>query len=109
MPINSPFAWHHLSVGETLERLAVSAQGLSAIEAQKRLASYGKNVISAGRSYSAVGRFIAQFNNVLIYILLASAFITAWMQHWTDTGVIALVILINALIGFVQEQKAENA
>ncbi len=52
---------------------------------------------------------MAQFNNVLIYILLASALITALMQHWTDTGVIAAVIIINALIGFIQEQKAEKA
>ena len=54
-------------------------------------------------------RFFAQFNNVLIYILLVSALITASMQHWTDTSVIAMVIIINALIGFIQEQKAETA
>ncbi len=102
-------AWHHLSIDDMLNRLAVSEDGLGATEAQERLNSYGKNTIPAGRPYSAIGRFIAQFNNVLIYILLASALITALMQHWTDAGVIATVILINALIGFIQEQKAENA
>ncbi len=50
-----------------------------------------------------------QFNNVLIYILLFSAVVTAFMQHWVDTSVIAIVVLINALIGFFQEVRAEEA
>lgn len=107
--IKSPPAWHRLSVEETSDRLAASVDGLAVQEAERRLETYGKNTIAAERSYSAVRRFLAQFNNVLIYILLASALITALMQHWTDTGVIAAVILINALIGFIQEQKAEAA
>lgn len=102
-------SWHNLSIDKTLDSLAVSKEGLTAPEAQRRLKTYGKNTIPIGRSYSAVQRFFAQFNNVLIYILLASALITALMQHWTDTGVIAAVIIINALIGFIQEQKAEAA
>ncbi len=102
-------AWHTLSIDETLNRLAISTEGLSAPEAENRLESYGKNAIIAGRSYSTVRRFFLQFNNVLIYILLASALITASMRHWTDTGVIVAVIFINALIGFIQERKSEAA
>ncbi len=101
--------WHSMSIDDTLDRLAATQAGLTELAAAKRLESYGVNSIGAGKTYSALGRFFAQFNNVLIYILLASALITASMQHWTDTGVIAAVIFINAIIGFVQEQKAEKA
>ncbi len=54
-------------------------------------------------------RFIKQFDNVLIYILLAAAVVTAIMDHWIDTWVILSVVLINAVIGFIQEGKAEKA
>lgn len=102
-------AWHTISIDKTLDSLAASLKGLNTQEAEKRLALYGMNTIVVSRPYSAVRRFFAQFNNVLVYILLAAAAITAVMQHWTDTAVIAAVIMINAIIGFVQEQKAEAA
>ena len=54
-------------------------------------------------------RFLAQFNNVLIYVLLGAAAVTAGLQHWVDTGVILAVVLANAVIGFMQEGKAEAA
>src|SRR5687768_7399945 len=105
---SSPF-WHSLPTEETLKRLATTAQGLTEAEAEKRLTQVGRNTVAVDRSYSIVRRFLAQFNNLLIYILMASAVVTALMQHWTDTGVIVMVILINALIGVIQEDKAEKA
>lgn len=50
-----------------------------------------------------------QFHNVLVYVLLAAAGVTAAIGHWTDSGVIVCVVVINALIGFIQEGKAEKA
>lgn len=92
-----------------LERLGVTRLGLSEAEAQRRLAVHGPNRLPAGRRRSALMRFALQFHNVLIYVLLAAAFVTALMQHWIDTAVIVAVVVINAIIGFIQEGKAEEA
>ena len=54
-------------------------------------------------------RFLAQFNNVLIQVLLAAAVVTAFLNHWIDTGVILAVVLANAVIGFWEEHQAGNA
>ncbi len=54
-------------------------------------------------------RFLLQFHNILIYVLLGSAIITAILDHWIDTLVILVVVLTNAIIGFIQEGKAEEA
>ena len=84
-------------------------KGLSTGEAKKRLEQYGPNEIpkAAGRTWWQ--RLLAQFNNVLIYVLIAAAVITALMDHWVDTWVILAVVIANALIGFIQEGKAERA
>ncbi|WP_018408039.1 HAD-IC family P-type ATPase [Methylocystis rosea] len=92
-----------------LERLGVTRSGLSKAEAERRLAVHGPNRLPAGRRRSALLRFALQFHNVLIYVLLAAAFVTALMQHWIDTAVIVAVVVINAIIGFIQEGKAEEA
>ncbi|MBG0793054.1 HAD-IC family P-type ATPase [Methylocystis sp. H62] len=92
-----------------LERLGVTRLGLSEAEAERRLAVHGPNSLPAGRRRSALMRFALQFHNVLIYVLLAAAFVTALMQHWIDTAVIVAVVVINAIIGFIQEGKAEEA
>jgi len=92
-----------------LERLGVTRSGLSKAEAERRLAVHGPNRLPAGRRRSALLRFALQFHNVLIYVLLAAAFVTALMQHWIDTAVIVAVVVINAVIGFIQEGKAEEA
>ncbi|MDX2094451.1 MAG: HAD-IC family P-type ATPase [Alphaproteobacteria bacterium] len=102
-------AWHSLPAAEVLRQLAGDADGLPGAEAARRLDTYGRNVIAAGRPYSPLRRFFAQFHNVLIGILMVAALVTAAMRHWTDAGVIVAVILINALIGFFQERKAEQA
>lgn len=101
--------WHSKDVQNVITELASGMQGLTCVEAARRLAIHGRNEITAKQRNSSLMRFISQFNNILIYILLGSACITALMQHWTDTGVILTVILINALIGFIQEQRAEQA
>ncbi len=92
-----------------LERLDSSRSGLSQAEAERRLAVHGPNRLPVGRRRSALTRFALQFHNVLIYVLLASAVVTALMRHWIDTAVIVAVVVINAIMGFIQEGKAEAA
>jgi len=100
---------HELPVDDALARLHADQEGLSHDEARRRLASHGPNRLPEAKPPSPLLRFLAQFHNVLIYVLLGAAFVTALLQHWLDTGVILGVVLINAAIGFVQEGKAEDA
>jgi calcium-translocating P-type ATPase len=102
-------SWHALESAEVLRALASDAHGLTGAEAESRLKLYGSNAVPVTRGTSVLQRVRRQFRDPLIYVLLAAGCVTAAMQHWTDTGVIAAVIVLNALVGFIQEQKAENA
>ncbi|WP_295540292.1 cation-transporting P-type ATPase [uncultured Thiohalocapsa sp.] len=102
-------AWHHLGAEDALDRLGGGPEGLSPHEAEQRLATHGPNRLPEGKTRGPWLRFLAQFHNVLIYVLLAAGMVTALLQHWLDAGVIFGVVLINAAIGFVQEGKAEDA
>lgn len=102
-------AWHALSTDAVLAQLQSTAAGLSSSEARERLQQQGPNALPAAASRSMLARFLSQFNNLLIYVLLGSAVVTALLQHWVDTGVILAVVLINAVFGFVQEGRAEKA
>jgi Ca2+-transporting ATPase len=104
-----PKTWHHLKKETLFEKLNIDEAGLSSEEAKIRLDEYGNNELPEVAKQPAWKRFLLQFNNVLIYILIGASFITAWMDDWLDTGVIWAVILVNALIGFVQEGKAADA
>ena len=104
-----PAGWHALSREEALSRLDATPQGLSAEAAAERLARHGRNVLPPPRKRGPFLRFLLQFHNVLIYVLLAAAAITALLGHWVDSGVILGVVVINAFIGFLQEGKAERA
>jgi len=101
--------WHTLSIENTLEHLKASADGLSHAEAKKRLTKYGPNRLPEAARRSSFMRFLLQFHHILIYVLLGSAVITALLGHWIDTGVILAVVIANAIIGFIQEGKAEKA
>lgn len=100
---------HARTASECLAALDASSEGLTVVEARRRLADHGPNSLPQAQSRPPLLRFLAQFNNVLIYVLLAAAAVTAGLQHWVDTGVILAVVLANAVIGFVQEGKAEAA
>ena len=102
-------AWHAIDQSEVLSQLASSQDGLSANEAHERLIQNGPNVLPESKTRGPLIRLLAQCHNVLIYVLLAAACITALLAHWIDTGVIIGVVVINAIIGFVQEGKAEDA
>ncbi len=100
---------HALSVAETLQGLGSQPAGLSGGEARQRLERVGPNRLPAPPREGLFKRFFKHFHDLLIYILIAAAGITALLGHWVDTGVILAVVTINAIIGFIQEGKAEQA
>jgi len=102
-------AWHSLSPEAACAELGSTEQGLSSQEAKLRLAQYGSNKLTAVVGRSTLKRFLSQFHNVLIYVLIAAAGVTAALEEWVDSGVIVSVVVVNALIGFIQEGKAEKA
>ncbi|WP_019023905.1 MULTISPECIES: cation-transporting P-type ATPase [unclassified Thioalkalivibrio] len=104
-----PTAWHALKPDVALSECDSRREGLSAEAARERLDQYGSNQLRPPEQASLIRRFFRHFHNILIYILLAAAAGTALLGHWVDTGVILAVVLINTLIGFVQEGKAEKA
>lgn len=102
--------WHLLSSAESLHAQSVDPRiGLSDDEAIRRLEQFGKNSLPESKRRSPWLRFVLQFHNPLIYVLLAAGLVTLALNDFIDAGVIGGVVLINALIGFVQEGKAEKA
>jgi magnesium-transporting ATPase (P-type) len=102
-------SWHQIPATEALSAQQSSASGLSEEEVARRLAEHGPNRLTPPKKRGALGRFLLQFHNVLIYVLLGATGVTAALGHWVDSGVILGVVLINALIGFIQEGKAEKS
>jgi Ca2+-transporting ATPase len=84
-------------------------KGLSPEDAAKRLEEYGRNEITATRRVSPWLIFLHQFKSAVVYLLLAAAALSAFFKEWADTIAILLVILINAVIGFIMEYQAENS
>ncbi|MEO9702855.1 cation-transporting P-type ATPase [Marinobacter alexandrii] len=101
--------WHELPQQQALAEFDTSQAGLTAAEADRRLQRYGVNSLPEPHRPGRIARFLRQFNNVLIYVLLGAAVITTTLGHLLDTGVILAVVLANALIGELQEGKAEKA
>ncbi|HRP95164.1 MAG TPA: cation-transporting P-type ATPase [Rhodocyclaceae bacterium] len=101
---------HARCADEILDELASSrVRGLDTAEAQARLEQYGRNVLPPPRRRGPVRRFLLQFHNVLIYVLVVAGVVTMLLGHAIDSAVIFGVVVINAYIGFVQEGKAERA
>jgi magnesium-transporting ATPase (P-type) len=101
--------WHAWPSGSILDQLDSAPGGLDEAEATRRLSVHGPNQLARTRKRSALRRFLEQFHNILLYVMLAAAVVTAVLGHWIDTGVLIAAVLVNALIGFVQEGKAESA
>ncbi len=106
---DSTATWHDRPVDAVLQAFETTRQGLSTAEAAARLKRHGRNVLPPPQRRGPLVRFLLQFHNVLIYVLLAAALITAFMGHFLDSLVILGVVVINAVIGFIQEGKAEEA
>ena len=92
-----------------LERLNTTPDGLDPEKVKALTAEYGPNILPAAPRPGPLTRIARQFNNLLILVLIGAAVITALLGHWIDTGVIMAVVILNAVIGFVQEGRAEAA
>ncbi|HUF22151.1 MAG TPA: cation-transporting P-type ATPase [Burkholderiales bacterium] len=101
--------WHARTGAEALEHFRTESRGLPQEEAARRLQEHGPNRLKPAQRRGPFKRFLLQFHNVLIYVLLAAAAVTAALGHLVDTGVILGVVLVNSIIGFIQEGKAERA
>ncbi len=103
-------AWHSLTGEEALERLKSSATaGLDDAEAARRQTEYGLNLLPTARKRGPFMRFLMQFKNVLVYVLIAAGFIKLMMGLWLDASIILGVVVINGLLGFIQEGRAEKS
>lgn len=102
-------SWHAKPVDTALQELDSQREGLAPHEAVRRLTVHGPNELPEQRRTPALLRFLLQFNNALILFLLAAAVLAGVLGHWVDAAVIIGVVCVNAIVGFVQEGKAEEA
>lgn len=101
--------WHALNPDDVCQQLQTHTDGLTENEVSRRQSWYGPNRLPRPSPKSPWRRFAHQFRNLLIQVLVIAAVVTALLGHWIDTGVIAAVVLLNAIIGFIQEGRAEQA
>ena len=101
--------WYQMTEDELYKELKTGRNGLSADESQKRLSQYGHNRLEEKPGKSPLLIFFEQFTNILILILIVAAVISAFIGDLTDTIVILAIVLLNAVIGFFQEYRAERA
>jgi magnesium-transporting ATPase (P-type) len=102
--------WHAIPAEEAEQRLKTDpANGLDAAEAAARLQTYGPNRLPEGKKRGPFVRFLSQCNNILIYVLLVAGFVKLMLSLWLDASIIFVVVILNSLLGFIQEGRAEKA
>lgn len=101
--------WHAMSAGDVQGRLDTGPDGLTDDEVRRRRKIHGLNQLEAPKRRNPLLRFVRQFHNILLYVMTGAAVITAILQHWVDTAVLLAAVVINAVIAFIQEGKAEAA
>jgi magnesium-transporting ATPase (P-type) len=104
-----PTDWHTLAQSQVEKTLQTGTDGLTEAEARLRLTHYGPNRLAPPKRRGPLLRLLMQFHNILLYVMMGAAVITALLGHWVDTGVLMIAVVINAIIGFIQEGKAESA
>jgi len=109
-PFTSPneIAWYQQGIEQAFKLLATDSNGLTTLEAKARLAKFGYNELKV-KKRSPLIRFLRQFHNALLYVLIAAAIVTFFLGHLTDMYVIIGVVLATVIIGFIQEGKAETS
>lgn len=106
---NRYVSWYQKSIEESLRELHSSTKGLSPEEARKRLDEYGPNELKEKRRKTPFMMFLAQFRDFMILVLIAAAFISGFIGELSDTIAIVVIVVLNAVIGFIQEYRAERA
>src|SRR5215510_12532291 len=107
---NEIATWHAIPADEVAKRLATDVdKGLDQTYAANRLQKYGPNRLPEGKKRGPFMRFLSQFNNVLVYVLLGAGFTKLMLNLWVDASIIFGVVILNALLGFIQEGRAEKA
>lgn len=101
--------WHSISTNDTLKQLGSNAAGLDNATVQQKLTEFGKNVLTGKKKINPLVIFIRQFLNVMILVLVVAAVISFFIGEGSDTIVIIVIIILNAIIGFIQEFRAEKA
>ena len=101
--------WHQLDIKSTCEKLKTSPNGLSGAEAANRINEYGHNEIIEKKKRSPVAMFLSQFKDFMIIVLLGAAILAGIFGDVVDTVAIIVIVILNAIIGFVQEYRAEKA
>ena len=101
--------WYAMDTDDVLIKLNSSKNGLTQEEADERLKRHGENKLPESRRQPRLKIFLAQFKSSLVYVLLAATIVSALLGDFVDAGVIFLAVIINVIIGFYQENKAETA
>jgi len=101
--------WHSLSKEKIIQVLGTSLDGLSKKEAEFRQKKYGKNLLPSKKPFTNWRIFLSQFKSPLIYILVIAGAIALFLKKFTDSAVIFAAVLLNTIIGFIQERKADQA
>ena len=101
--------WHQKDITSVFEKLHTSVHGLSLEEAQKRLEQYGPNELTEKKKKSPFMMFLDQFRDFMILVLIAAAIISGIIGEPSDTIAIIVILILNAVIGFIQEYRAEKA
>ena len=109
-PVNQAEAWHALAANDVVRQLDTRIdRGLDSAQAASRLEKYGPNLLPLGKKQSTLTRFLLQFNNVLVYVLIGAGLLKFALGLWLDASIILAVVFLNALLGFIQEGKAAEA
>ena len=102
-------AWHALNGEDVLHQLNAQPLGLSTQEAEARLAQYGRNELNEKPRPSFFQLVIAQLNNFVVILLIVASIVSALLGDWVEAGAIMLIVVLNAILGVVQESRAEEA
>lgn len=101
--------WENLTVSEVIQKLNTTENGLTDEEAEKNIKKYGKNELEEKEKDSEIKKFLSQFTEPLMILLIIAGFVSAFINDYIDSGVIFFVVIMNAVLGYRQENKAENA
>jgi P-type Ca2+ transporter type 2C len=101
--------WHALTASEVLEHLKVREDGLTSPEAAERLAQYGPNQLTEAPRPTFLQLLWEQFNNFIVMLLIVASVVSAFLGEWVDASAIMAIVLLNAILGIIQERRAEEA